>query len=317
MLKDFINKRLDKWKRLEYYIDIVSRNRLSSLKRDEVREFGRLYRRTAADLAIAHQEVRDPRLVNYLNNLVGRAHGAVYRTEQSRLRDVIDFYRYELPAIFRQTFKYTLLAFVIFLISGLFAFYFTYRDDSFADLIVPGIRTEVIKGRNWTEVINQANPVAAAGIQSNNILVTVYAFVGGVTLGLLTIRTLIFNGMMLGAVMSLCIKYKFYPILIFVAGHGVLELSAIFIGGGAGFLLTGALLMPGNLSCKDALVRNGGYAIKLILACIPMLIIAGIIEGFISPAHIPAGFKLAVSVITGILMVAYFLKPDKRAIKPK
>ena len=71
------------WRRLEELVDTVSRNRITRLSRTEVRELARLYRRTAADLAIARQEVRDPLLVNYLNGLVGRAHGAIYRNEGS------------------------------------------------------------------------------------------------------------------------------------------------------------------------------------------------------------------------------------------
>jgi uncharacterized membrane protein SpoIIM required for sporulation len=114
-------------------------------------------------------------------------------------------------------------------------------------------------------------------------------------------------------VVQLCIKYRFWDILVFISGHGVIELTAIFLAGGAGLLIGQALLIPGERKRIDALVTNGRLAIRLILGCIPMLIIAGVIEGFVSPAHIPAGYKFAVSATSGLLMIAYFLKPDRRS----
>src|ERR1044071_5118241 len=122
MLKNFLESRLEKWKRLEELTGRASRFRLNNLSGEEVREFGRLYRRTAADLAIAREEVRDQRLVNYLNHLVARAHGAIYRSESSGFGVFLDFLRFEFPAIFRKTFAYTLTAFLIFLFTSAFGF---------------------------------------------------------------------------------------------------------------------------------------------------------------------------------------------------
>jgi uncharacterized membrane protein SpoIIM required for sporulation len=70
--------------------------------------------------------------------------------------------------------------------------------------------------------------------------------------------------------------------------------------------------MPGDLRRIDALVTNGRLAIKLILGCIPMLLIAGLIEGFISPAHIPSAYKFSISALSALVMAIYFLKPDPR-----
>jgi len=312
MLKNFLEARLGQWKRLEELTARASRIRLSNLSGEEVREFGRLYRRAAADLAIAREEVRDQRLVNYLNHLVGRAHGAIYRSESSGFGVFLTFFRYEFPALFRQTFGYTLFSFGVFICATIFAFTVCSFDENYADRIVPNLRQDIANHHNWTESLNKANPLAATSIQSNNITVTFLAFGGGVLWGIGTLAVLAQNGLMLGMVIQLCIKYKFWDVLIFITGHGVLELTAIFISGGAGLLIGKALLMPGNMRRVDALVTNGGLAIRLILGCIPMLLIAGLIEGFISPAYINPWYKFAVSGTSAILMVAYFLKPDRR-----
>lgn len=312
MLKDLLKTRLEKWKRLEHLTARASKFRLTNLTGEEVREFGQLYRRTAADLAIAREEVRDQRLVNYLNHLVARAHGAIYRSESSGFGVFLDFFRYEFPAVFRKTFAYTLTAFLIFFFTAAFGFGISVVDDTFGDKTYPDLKQQIMNHENWTERVNDANPIAATFIQTNNIQVTFYAFAGGLLAGLGTVYIEAMNGLMFGVVMGLCVKYKFWDIPIFVAAHGVIELTAIFIAGGAGLLLGKAMLMPGDMRRIDALVTNGLLAIKLILGCIPMLIIAGLIEGFISPAHISPVYKLTVSAVSAVFLVVYFLKPDTR-----
>ncbi len=312
MLKTFLESRLLKWKRLEELTARVSRLRLRNLSGDEVREFGQLYRRTAADLAVAREEVTDQRLVNYLNYLVGRAHGAIYRSESSGFGVFVSFFRYEFPAVFRKTFPYTFTAFLTFVLAAGFAAAACLMDEGFADRIAPQLRQDIANHHNWTESINGSNPLASTSIQANNITVTFLVFGKGVLAGVGTLWELVRNGLLLGMVMSLCFRYRFWEIPIFISAHGVIELTAIFIAGGAGLLIGKALLMPGDLRRIDALVENGGLAIKLILGCIPMLLIAGLIEGFISPAHVPAAFKFSVSAASALVMTVYFLKADSR-----
>ncbi len=314
VLRTFLESRLGKWKRLEELTARVSRLRLKSLSGEEVREFGQLYRRTAADLAIAREEVSDQRLVNYLNHLVGRAHGAIYRSESSGFGVFLTFFRYEFPAVFRKTFPYTLTAFLTFILAAGFAAAASLLDEGFADRISPQLRQDIIQHHNWTESVNKSNPLASTSIQTNNIKVTFYAFGAGVLAGVGTLWVLVQNGLLLGMVMSLCFRYHFWDIPIFISAHGAIELTAIFIAGGGGLLIGKALLMPGDLRRIDSLVENGRLAIKLILGCIPMLLIAGLIEGFISPAHIPPSFKFSISAISALLMALYFLKPDMRDV---
>ncbi|HKG20254.1 MAG TPA: stage II sporulation protein M [Blastocatellia bacterium] len=307
MLKNFLESRLEKWKRLEELTARASRIRLKNLSGAEVREFGQLYRRTAADLAIAREEVRDQRLVNYLNYLVARAHGAIYRSESSGFGVFLSFFRYELPAVFRKTFYYTLTAFLIFMAAAAFSFTMSFVDEAFADRIAPQLKRDIAAHRNWTESVNEANSLASTSIQTNNINVTFLAFAGGALAGAGTVLVLLQNGLLIGMVLGLCIRYRFWEIPIFITAHGVIELTAIFMAGGAGLMIGKALLMPGDNRRIDALVTSGQQAIKLVLACIPMLLVAGIIEGFISPAHISPWYKFSISAMSALLLAAYFM----------
>src|SRR5215471_13568546 len=131
-MRNALETRREKWSRLEELIGRATRLRLRGLSGEEVREFGRLYRRTAADLAIAREEAGDKRLVNYLNHLVTRAHGTIYRSESSGFGGIVTFFQYEFPAIFRQCFRAILLSFALFFLSIVFVSVVCWKDETFA-----------------------------------------------------------------------------------------------------------------------------------------------------------------------------------------
>jgi uncharacterized membrane protein SpoIIM required for sporulation len=98
-----------------------------------------------------------------------------------------------------------------------------------------------------------------------------------------------------------------------MVGHGVIELTCIFIAGGAGLLIGSALLVPGDLSRSDALKSRGQEAGRLMMGVAVLLVVAGIIEGFISPAPIPAAIKFSVAGITGLALYSYLLLAGRDA----
>ncbi len=163
--------------------------------------------------------------------------------------------------------------------------------------------------------MNEASQIGSSQIFTNNIRVTFYAFALGAIFGLGTLYVIAFNGAMFGAIIALTYRAGFGNDLLlgFVISHGVIELSCIFIAGGAGLLIGTALLMPGDLSRADALKSRGLEAVRLIVGCIPLLVVAGIIEGFISPQPIPPVFKISIGVLTGIALYSYLLLAGREA----
>jgi uncharacterized membrane protein SpoIIM required for sporulation len=308
----FINERKTVWQRLEELLARLDRMTLRRLHREEVRELGRIYRRTASDLAIARAESRDPRLVNYLNSLVIRAHGRIYRADAQGGRRLRDFVVRDFPQSFRRTWRYTATAFGVFLLFGAIAFFGTRHDPDFSEFagVDPLWRAENIEThRHWWESANKANQIASSAIFTNNIRVTFYAFALGAMLGVGTLYVMAFNGANFGAIIALVYRADFGNDLLlgFVVSHGVIELSCIFIAGGAGLLIGTALLMPGDLSRGDALKSRGMEAVRLIVGCIPLLVLAGTIEGFISPQPISPVIKIGIGVLTGIALYSYLL----------
>src|SRR6266496_3867884 len=295
-LDRFINERKTAWQRLEGLLHLVDRMSLRKLHREEVRELGRIYRRTASDLAIARAESRDPRLINYLNSLVIRAHGRIYRADAQGGGRIRNFFARDFPQTFRRTWRYTALSFVVVLVFSVGSFIGTRLDPEFSEFagISPYFREVVINKRtHWWQDLNEANQIGSSQIFTNNIRVTFYAFA---------------YGAMVGAILALTYRAGFGNDLVaFMVGHGVIELSCIFISGGAGLLIGSALLMPGDLTRGDALKSRGLEAIYLVVGCVPLLVVAGIIEGFISPAPISPIIKFSIGGITGIAMYSYLL----------
>jgi uncharacterized membrane protein SpoIIM required for sporulation len=315
MADNFIEKRKANWKRLEELIDQAQGMRgLRGLSRDEVRELGRMYRRAAADLAIARVESRDQRLVSYLNNLIIRGHGMIYRTESKGARGILDFYRYDFPAVFRRTFAYTFATFLAFIAISLCSFIATWRNDDFAEfasLSRPTVQ-KIKENKSWWDDLNRESPIGAAGIMANNIGVSFRVFALSVVPVVGTFYGLAPSALQFGAINALIIKYRMtLKLWYFIIGHGVLEFTAIFIAGGAGLMIGLALIAPGERTRREALIERGALAIKLLVGCIPLLIIAGLIEGFISPLPVHHGYKFAVSTATAIGLIAYLLKPGK------
>src|SRR5262249_19358720 len=97
----------------------------------------------------------------------------------------------------------------------------------------------------------------------------------------------------------------------FVAPHGVLELPAIFIAGGAGLVLARGVLIPGMLPRRDAIAEAGGLAIRLFLGVIPLRVVAGPVEGFVSPTSAPPSIKLVIGAALSVLLAAYLVRAGR------
>lgn len=305
----FINDRKDNWQRLEDLLSLLQGNSLRGLSRTEVREFGELYRRAASDLAIARAETRDPKVISYLNSLVIRAHGKIYRAESQGINLIWQFFTKDFPRTFRENSRYMWIAFGVFFGFAVLGFIATWRDVDFTHFVMLSGVTEQIQSNNqWWLSLNESNQIGATSILTNNILVTFRVFAMGAFLGIGAVYDLAFEGARLGSVFAAC--YKLNPpfgdaLASFVVGHGVIELSTIFFCGGAGMMIGYAMINPGDLTRAQALKKKGIEAAKIVIGCACFLVIAGIIEGFLSPSDLPRAVKFGTGILTGIAMYSY------------
>lgn len=312
-IHSFIASRRPRWARLENLVEALEKGRARDFDTRDLIDVSRLYREVTADLArlqafrVGENPPHD--LEIHLNHLVARAHAQIYRHPSPGLYGLWQFFRTTFPETFRKKVPFTLLAVFIFSIGSLFGFFSTLSDDGFPALLVPPDLIErVEEGEVWFDSILSIKPLASSVIMTNNISVSFLAFSLGMTFGIGTTYILAFNGLMLGTLAGLChINGLDVPFWSFVLVHGVIELAAIFIAGGAGLILASALILPGDLPRKDALVKRGREAIRLVLGCVPLLVVAGIVEGFLSPAQVPSGLKFLLAGILFCLLMLYLL----------
>ena len=210
---------------------------------------------------------------------------------------------------------YVVAAMIIFLTSLLLGYVYVQKDPTFIDLdIAPGhplvdaeIQSTIAEHKLWTGGHDKLSPLVSSFIITNNIRVTIGAFALGITFGLGTLFILFLNGLTIGTTFGACHLHGLARLLLtFVVGHGFLELSSIFICGGAGLLMGKSLLFPGRLRRIDSLKLVSRDAFGLFAGCIPLLVFAGIIEGFISSsANLDPVTKYVVGISTFIALLLY------------
>lgn len=301
----WVEKRKAHWERLE---ELVRRSKsgLSGLNHTELQELGLLYRQTASDLSVVFEDASSPHLAAYLNQLLGRSHNLIYMGHRPKASGIVTFYTETYPRVFRETLPLTLLAVGIFLLTAIAGWAVTIHDPGFASrLLGPQMMDTIDRREMWTHSVVTVKPVAATAIATNNLTVAFSMFAMGITV-VGTIWLTALNGVMIGVVGAATWRAGMaLSLWSFVAPHGVLELPAIFIAGGAGFELTRGLLFPGLLPRRESLVRAGGRATRLILGTLPLLLIAGTIEGFFSPTDAPVAMKFSLAAVLFAALLTY------------
>jgi uncharacterized membrane protein SpoIIM required for sporulation/uncharacterized RDD family membrane protein YckC len=293
------------------------RHGLRSLSESEVSDFVSRYREISADLArlqtAAHG--RQSAALFTLNRLVAGGHNLLYRERRLTARSVWAFVTTVVPREIRRSALPIAIAAALLFGPAAIAYTAVASHPTLAATFLPPVMLDRAEagverarsGEGYVPDPELLRPVMSSAIITNNVQVTFLAFAGGIFAGAGTVAALVFNGIDLGGVLGLYQSKGILPLIVaFVAPHGVLELSAICIAGGAGLLIGSAILLPGALTRREALVLRGRRAITLIAGAAMLLVIAGALEGFVSPIPwwtLPQ--KLAVSAMTALLLVLF------------
>jgi uncharacterized membrane protein SpoIIM required for sporulation len=292
----WIDSRKNNWNRLDTLVHQVESSGVKSLPPADLRDLGLLYRQAAADLSAVRADHTSRTLEQYLNRLVGRAHNYVYSGRRVSLSSLWQFFAHGYPRLLRRLSGYLLAATLISVVAGLLGALIVMLRPDFGVMFLGADRVaDLDKHKMWTDSVLSMKPQAASGIMTNNITVCFLTFAGGITAGLFTLYSLFNNGLMLGAIAVTCRQHHMaLSLWSFVAAHGALEIPSIMIAGAAGLRLAAGLLFPGMLRRRAALALAGLEAVQLIAGTIPLLIIAGTLEAFLSPTHAPIALKFAV-----------------------
>ena len=314
----WLQKRRPYWAQIDELLARAEKTGIRGLNHQELRELALLYRQTASDLATIREDPASQRLAHSLNLLLGRAHNYIYMGRRAKASRIATFYRDSFPQVFHETLPYTLVACAIFFFLAAAGFVMAIFDPGFQHYFLGGAMMESIdKHQMWTQSVVSIKPLASSQIMTNNLSVSFMTFALGVTAGIGTVWMLAFNGLLFGVVNAACWQAGMSgQLLSFVAPHSVLELPAIFIAGGAGLLIAKGLLFPGMLPRRASLVREGGRAIRLALGIIPLLIVAGTVEGFVSPTDLAVRWKYALAAALFGLLLLYVMRKNIRNLDP-
>ncbi len=310
--EEFYKSRKADWEQLNQVL-IASEKNIKGLSPQQVETLGRLYRAATSDLALAQRDFPRHQITQYLNRIVGRAHAVVYQGEALAFNRLLDFVLRGFPRLFRETMVFTVLA-ALFLFVPAFVAGFsiaanpqnaTWLLSESAQQLIPTVQNKEL----WINMPVNERPYISSFIMTHNIQVSFLAFGSGVSGGLLTVWILVSNGLDLGGLLGLTSHYGIGSDLAnFVIGHGVIELSVICMAGGSGLMLGWAMIHPGLQRRRDALTLAATKAVRLLLGAVPMLVIAGTIEGLISPSEtIPWQVKWTIGITSGILLYSYLL----------
>lgn len=302
-IQRWIARREPNWKRLDSLLQQAEKNGIKTLSAESIKDLASLYRSVSADLARARTNQVGNILIQDLQKLTSRGYNQIYQgSQRQEWQQVKEFYLWGFPQTVQSTWKYTAIATGVFFFPAMIAWWYGWRDPTFLAVTVPEylIKTVQEDGELWMGSIVGVEPLASSNITINNLSVAFGAIAGGITAGLYTLVIMANNGLSIGAVATLVGKNNLaYPFWAFVFPHGSLELPAIFLAGGAGLLIGKAIVFPGKYRRLDALRANGIQAAKLLFGIIPMLLIAGTIEGFFSPSPLipnPIKYLLGISL---------------------
>jgi uncharacterized membrane protein SpoIIM required for sporulation len=303
-LDEFVSDRSPTWVELEQLLASAGSNP-SRLGADGVRRLGACYRASAADLAHARRRYPGAAVVARLEQLVQRGRQSVYNAPSSRT-SIWEFFSTGYWRRVRERPLILAISFLALAVPSLLGGYWAWRDPGPASGMVPREFQSVTEPRTPGESLGKSvdeESALAAEIFTNNIRVTFYAFAGGLLLGAGTLWILLQNGVLLGVVAGLAIGAGngrvFFEL---VTAHGVLELSCIVVAGAAGMRLGWSIIDPGTRPRGEALREEARAAIEMILGTAPWLVLAGLVEGFLTPA----GAGLATAVAAGFSLGAIY-----------
>ena len=317
-LPEFVQRRRAGWQELEALLKRLEGGG-ASLGLAELERLDRLYRRASSDLALARTFFRGADATLFLNGLCARAYAAIYRRRVSRSGAVRRFFLNDLPGTFLAERRFFWLALAIMGAGALIgAIAAVAEPSSVAPLVPEELRDHIRRGSLWTDSALSVAPPLLVGsyITVNNLTVALSTFGMGLTAGVGTSAMLLFNGLHIGAVVALCFQAKLgFRLLGFMVAHGFVEISAILLAGQAGLILGAALIDPGELTRGDALRLRGRRAVLLLFGALPLLLVVGMVEGFVSPGQLfPGEMKLLLGLSLVTLLFGYLVRFGRAAV---
>lgn len=308
----FIRRNIDKWKQTEKVLEEIEH-----LNPDRVAD---AYTDLTADLAFAQTHYPHSRITIYLNNLASALHNAIYRNKREHWTRIITFWTREIPRTMHDARGELRLSALIFALSVVIGMVSAWNDDNFVRLILGNGYVDMtlnnIANGEPMAVYNGAGEVGMfLGITLNNVMVSFNCFAMGLLTSFGTGYILFNNGVMVGAFQTFFYQQGLLgESMLAIWLHGTLEIWAIIVSGAAGLTLGNGWLFPGTYSRASSFRRAARRGVKIVIGTVPIFILAGFIEGFVTRhTDLPDFVRLSIIALSLAFILYYYIYlPNKK-----
>jgi len=307
-----LRSKRERWEAFRALALRARRRGLASLDEAAVAGFAARYRELTADLARARTYGASPQTLFALERVVGIGHNVLYRPARRSLDAARSWLVAGFPTLVRRRWPAMAVATALFVLPAVVTFGLVHADPTLEDRLLPTemlVRADEAPARKaaakgYIDMVGGG--ISSSFLMTHNMGVAFNTFAGGILAGAGSALLLVANGLFLGAVLAAYASRGVLDLIgVFVLPHGVVELPALVIAGGAGLWMGSALLLPGRLTRRAALAERAPEAVSLIAGVMLLLTVAGLIEGYVSPSALPDGTKLVIAALMACGLVAY------------
>ena len=307
-VSELLDRRREGWRDLELLCRTIERRGVRALRGEGVAKFASLYRAACADLALATAYRLPPDTVQYLHELVGRAHNQLYRSQTFRWREWFHELFRELP---RRLIRDRTLWLAMAIFWGVFglSMFLSWRSRDYTEEVI-GEATMAAMQEMYSGPIFGRSPEASGAMTGfyvfNNAGIGLQCFAAGLLLGVGGLYVTISNAVQLGGVFGFMLTVPERENFVqFVTAHGPFELTAIVFSAAAGMRMGFALIATGGLTRAAALRRAAIEAVPTVGAAVLLFCLAAMIEGFVSPSSAPYWVKAATALASTAALLFY------------
>lgn len=306
------------WDELEALLKQARRRGVRGLEAKDLARLDCLYRLCTIHLAQVRSRLRNDALAERLNPLVARAHSLLYVSHRANpLTGILAFYLNGFARVVARTARFHAIALILFVLGAVGAYYASFRYPEAAYAFLPaGERRLPGSSSEQLEIVLRSGRDQGSGdklafasiLLSHNTKMGFLAFASGVLCGIPTVFLIVTIGAGLGVFAAVHHRHGVVSELwAWILPHGITEISAFILCGGAGIMLGAAIVCPGCRTRRKSLQDAGKEALRLVLGVIPMFILAGCIESFVRQSRLATEERLTLALATAVIWTIYFL----------
>lgn len=312
----FIERHQATWLRLEA-LTRQARRGPKRLEAGELDELVARYQQVSAHLAHARVSYDDPMLHARLNRVVAEANAVIYGRRGRASSAFARFFVASFPAAVFSSGRFIGVAAAFMFGPALLVGAWLANDDRALDIAVDPTTQQAMLDSEFEDYYSSGPAQSfSTHVMVNNVIVSFNVFALGAVGCIPGVALLGYDSYnRLGPYAGLFVANgqgsKFFGLIL---PHGLLELTAIVLAAAAGMRIGWALLAPGDRTRAEAMAEEGRRSVVIVIGCMLCFVVAGTIEGFVTPAPISTGARVGVGVLVESLFLLWVVGFGRAAV---